>query len=116
MSVAMHLCVCLYICRGMKEKLDLYETPMYFSYFVYLSHIMLYYAVWGHSALVLILVTKFQLLTKICQNHFFIYFDGFKYLVYYNLVVCYSLDPVLVIWCVSLVIFFFCKFNCISLN
>ena len=39
------------------------------------------------------------------QNHFFMYFDGFKCLVYYNLVVCYSLDPVLVIWYVSLSIF-----------
>ena len=35
----------------------------------------------------------------------FIYFDGFKYLDYYNLVVCYSLYPVLVIWYVTLVIF-----------
>ena len=31
------------------------------------------------------------------QNQFFIYFYGFKLLVWYNLVLCYSLDAVLVI-------------------
>ena len=35
----------------------------------------------------------------------FSYFDGFKHLVCYNLIVCCSLDPVLVIWHVILVIF-----------
>ena len=34
-----------------------------------------------------------------------IYFYGFKLLVLYNLVLCYSLDPVLVIWHVTLIIF-----------
>ena len=38
------------------------------------------------------------------QNGFYIYFGGFKPLVYYNLIVCCSLDPVLVIWYVILVI------------
>ena len=33
------------------------------------------------------------------------YFYGFKLLVVYNLVLCYSLDPVLVIWHVILIIF-----------
>ena len=51
-----------------------------------------------------ILVTVFQLLTKIHQNQFFLYFYGFKLLVWYNLVLCYSLDPVLVIWHVTLII------------
>ena len=71
---------------------------MYFSYFVYFVYIMSYYVVWGQFALVLILVKIFQLLTKIHQNQFFIYLYGFKHLVLYNLIVCYSLDPVLVIW------------------
>ena len=53
----------------------------------------------------LILVTILQLLTKIHQNQFFLYFYGFKLLVLYNLVLCYSLDPVLVIWHVTLIIF-----------
>ena len=44
-------------------------------------------------------------ITKIHQNQFFIYFYGFKLLVLYNLVLCYSLDPVLVIWHVTLIIF-----------
>ena len=48
----------------------------------------------------------FQLLTKIHQNQFFIYFYWFKLLVLYNLVLCYSLDPVLIIWHVTLIIFF----------
>ena len=52
-----------------------------------------------------ILVIIFQLLTKIHQNQFFIYFYGFKLLVWYNLVLYYSLDPVLVIWHVTLIIF-----------
>ena len=38
--------------------------------------------------------------------HFFIYFYGFKFLVWYNLVLCYSLDPVLVIWHITLIIFY----------
>ena len=61
-----------------------------------------------------ILVTIFRLLTKIHQNQFFLYFYGFKLLVWYNLVLCYSLDPVLVIWHVTLIIF--CKFKYFSLN
>ena len=49
----------------------------------------------------------------------FIYFYGFKLLVWYNLVLCYSLDPVLVIWHVTLIIFlqnqvFFSKLKKIS--
>ena len=52
-----------------------------------------------------ILVNIFRLLTKIDQNQFFIYFYGFKLLVWYNLVLCYSLDPVLVIWHVTFIIF-----------
>ena len=41
-------------------------------------------------------------------------FWWFKHLVHYNLIVCCSLDPVLVIWYVILVIFW--KFNDIFLN
>ena len=52
-----------------------------------------------------ILVNIFRILTKIDQNQFFIYFYGFKFLVWYNLVLCYSLDPVLVIWHVTFIIF-----------
>ena len=52
-----------------------------------------------------ILVKIFQLLTKIHQNQFFIFLYGFKHLVLYNLVICYSLDPVLVIWHVTVIIF-----------
>ena len=67
----------------------------------------------------LILVYIFRLFTKIHQNYFFIYFYGFKPLVWYNLVLCYSLDPVLVIWHVTLIIFlqnqvFFSKLKKIS--
>ena len=51
-----------------------------------------------------ILVKILQILTKIDQNQFFIYFYGFKHLLFYNLVVCYSLDPDLVIWYVTLII------------
>ena len=40
------------------------------------------------------------------QNGFYSYCGGFKSLVYYNLIVCCSLDPVLVIWYVILAIFF----------
>ena len=34
MNVVMHLYVCPFVCKGMERKLYLYETPMYFSYFV----------------------------------------------------------------------------------
>ena len=68
---------------------------MYFSHCVYFSYIMSYYVIWDQSALVFqFLVKIFQLLTKIHQNQFFIYLYGFKHLVLYDLVVCYSLDPV----------------------
>ena len=72
-GVVLHLYVCPFVCKSMKRKLYLYETSMYFSYFVYIMSFGLY-----------------------------------------NLVVCYSLDPVLVIWYVTLIIF--CKFKYISLN
>ena len=55
-----------------------------------------------------ILVKKFQLL-RVQQNEFYIYFGGFKHLVYDNLIVYCSLDPILVIWYVILVIFW--RFN-----
>ena len=34
---------------------------------------------------------------KVHQNGFYIYFGGFKHLVYYNLIACCSLHPALVI-------------------
>ena len=43
---------------------------------------------------------------QIHQNQFFIYFYGFKLLVWYNLVLWYSLHPVLVIWNITLIIFY----------
>ena len=66
-----------------------------------------------------VLAMIFRLLTKIHQNQFFLYFYGFKLLVLYNLVLCYSLDPVLVIWHVTLIIFlqiqiFFSKLKKVS--
>ena len=79
---------------------------MYFNYVEYFVDIMLYYVVGDHFACLSILVTIFRLLTKIHQNQFFIYFYGFKLLVWYNLVLCYSLDPVLVIWHITLIIFY----------
>ena len=94
MGVVLHLYVCLFVCKSLERKLYLYVTPMYFMYFVYFVQIMLYYVVWGQFAL------AFQFCTDILttyQNQFFIYLYGFKHLVLYNLVVCYSLDPVLVI-------------------
>ena len=36
----------------------------------------------------------------------FFYSYGFNYLIHYNLVVCYSLDPVLVIWYIFFNYFF----------
>ena len=81
---------------------------------------MCYYVVWGCFAYVFqFWYTIFRLLTKIHQNQFFIYFYGFKLLVWYNLVLCYSLDPVLVIWHVTLIIFlqnqvFFSKLKKVS--
>ena len=66
---------------------------------------MILYYLESFCACLLILVTIFWLLTKIHPNQFFIYFYGFKLLVWYNLVLCYSLHPVLVIWHVTLIIF-----------
>ena len=50
------------------------------------------------------------------QNGFYSYFGVFKHLDCYNLIVCCSLDPVLVTWYVILVIFFFWKFSGTFLN
>ena len=110
----MHLYVCPFVCKGMERKLYLYETPMYFSYFVYFAYIMLYYVV-GVS-----LCQSFNFGNDILTTYqnspksVFIYLYGFKHLVLYNLVVCYSLDPLLVIWYVILIIFL--QFKYISLN
>ena len=35
MGVVLHLYVCLFVSKRMERKLYLYETPMYFNYFVY---------------------------------------------------------------------------------
>ena len=88
---------------------------MFCVYYVILCYLETFHAC--HS----ILVTIFQLLTKIHQNQFFLYFYGFKLLVWYNLVLCYSLDPVLVIWHVTLIIFlqiqiFFSKLKKVSFD
>ena len=53
------------------------------------------------------------------KSVFFLYSYGFKLLVWYNVVLCYSLDPVLVIWHVTLIIFlqiqiFFSKLKKVS--
>ena len=50
--------------------------------------------------------TEILIIKGIHQNAFYIYFGGFKHLVYYNLILCCSLHPVLVIWYVILDIFF----------
>ena len=119
MSAVLHLYICPFVSERDERKLYLCETPMYFNYvacFVYICNIMLF---GSFCTYLLILVTIFQLLTKIHQNQFFLYFYGFKLLVLYNLVLCYSLDPVLVIWHVTLIIFlqiqvFFSKLKKVS--
>ena len=105
MSVVLHLYVCLFVSERSESKLYLYKTPVYFKYVAYFSYIMWYYVIWDILCLSFNLVTIFKLLTKNHQNQFFIYFYGLKFLVLYNLVLCYSLDPVLVIWHVTLIIF-----------
>ena len=106
MSVVLHLYVCLFVSERDKRKWYLCETPTYFNILKCFVHIMCYYVVWGCFAYVFrFWYTYFELLTKIHQNQFFIYFYGFKLLVWYNLVLCYSLDPVLVIWHVTFIIF-----------
>ena len=48
------VCICISVCVSVRawKKLYLYKTPMFFSYFVYFVHIMLYYVVWDQFALV----------------------------------------------------------------
>ena len=105
MNVVMYLYVCLFVCRSMKEscsfmKLQCILVILYI--FQILCHNMLYRIVCISLS---ILVKIFQILPKIHPNQFFIYLYGFNHLALYNLVVCYSLHPVLVIWHVALVIF-----------
>ena len=117
MSVVLYLYVCPFVCNWVEKNLYLCKTPMYFNYLEYFHWYYVILCCWGSFCVcLLILVTIFRLLTKIHQNQFFLYFYGFKLLVWYNLVLCYSLDPVLVIWHVTLIIFyqnqvFFSKFK-----
>ena len=63
MSIVMHLCVCLYVCRSMRKNLDLYETPMYFRSFVLFVNYFVIICILGEICISLsILVKKFQLL------------------------------------------------------
>ena len=106
MSVVLYLYVCPFVSKGDKRKCDLCETPTYFSVLKYFCTYYVLLCCLGMFCVCLsILVYIFRILTKIHQNQFFIYFYGFKLLVWYNLVLCYSLDPVLVIWHVTLIIF-----------
>ena len=98
----------------MSVRLSLRQTRENVT-FVKLQHILVFLNICTYYVLLCclgiyciclsILVNIFRLLTKIHQNQFFIYFYGFKFLVWYNLVLCYSLDPVLVIWHVTFIIF-----------
>ena len=46
MTVDVYLCVYLYVCKSMEKKLNLYETPIYFRYFGYLSNFLFLYVYW----------------------------------------------------------------------
>ena len=104
MSVVMHLCVCLCVCKSMERKLSLYKAQCVLDILV-ICYILCYCMFTGSN-----LHMSFDFGKDILnsyhnyQNYFFIYFDGFN-IWFINLVVCYSLDPVLVIWYVSLIIF-----------
>ena len=52
MGMVLHLYVCPFVSERTERKLYLYEMPMYFNYVAYFVHIMSYYVVWGHFALV----------------------------------------------------------------
>ena len=52
MNIVIHLYVCLFVCIGMKESCTFMKLQCIFTYFVHFSYIMLYYVVWGQSALV----------------------------------------------------------------
>ena len=56
----------------------------------------------GDMQLSFICCEEILIIKRVHQNGFYIYFGGFKHLVYYNLIVCCSLHPVLVIWYVIL--------------
>ena len=105
MGEVLHLYVCPFVCKRMERKLYLYETLMYFNYCVFCANYVILCCLGSICISLSILVKIFWLLTKIPPNQLFIYLYGFKHLVLYNLVVCYSLDPVLVIWHVTSIIF-----------
>ena len=52
MDVILHLYICPFFSERTERKLYLYKTPMYFNYVAYFVHIMSYYVVWNHFALV----------------------------------------------------------------
>ena len=53
MGVVLYLYVCPFVSERIERKLYLYETPMYFSYFVYFMYILSYIMLFGsHFVLV----------------------------------------------------------------
>ena len=90
MDVVLYLYVCLFVFKGMREsyifmKLQCILCILYVLYklcYIMLFGINLHWPFdFGKDILIL---------TKFHQNQFFIYLCGFKHLVLYNLVVCYS--------------------------
>ena len=84
----MHLCFCLYVCICMRKNLDLCETAMYFrKYLVFVN-----YFVVGCILVEIYMSFDFGeeilIIKGVYQNGFYIYFCGFRHLVYYNLIVC----------------------------
>ena len=114
MSVPMHLCVCQYVCKFMRKNLYIYETPIYFRNIDYLLIICYRMYTDEDRHMLFNFGQEIPIVKGDHQNGFYSYFGGFKHLVCYNLIVCCSLHPVLVIWYVILVIFG--KFNGTFLN
>ena len=102
------VCICLSVCLSLREVRE-NCTFMKLQCILILLHIL--YILCDIMLFGVILHLSFNFGKDILityqnhQNQFFIYFYGFKLLVLYNLVLCYSLDQVLVIWHVTLIIF-----------
>ena len=105
MSVVLHLYVCPFVSERDKRKCDLVKLQhiLIFLNILYILYVIMLFGDILHMSFDFgkhILITY-----QNSPKSVFYYFYGFKLLVWYNLVLCYSLGPVLVIWHVTFIIF-----------
>ena len=78
MSIVMHLCVCLYVCKCMRKNLYLYETPIYFRNIYYLLLILLWRVSNSYMCMSFKFGKEIPIIKGVHQNGFYSYFGAFS--------------------------------------